>query len=411
MCDVSKIFAAENITSWLTIPADGPVDASTVVKTRANLHQAKSLISDLKKQGLGDLFDVCVRLLNPYEKVTDVRVSTVSRAFFKLHEILHRFPVLNVQQMRCLVLGLCEAPGGFLDCVNHFRRNCPTQDLDRWMGYSRPKSEKVDGFHPKLVTDTRGCIVEGDILKDPDMLIWNINSFCASHMADGFDLVTCDGGFEIPSGDLNQQDLCHQKLIDVQSQIGVWSVRKGGSFVMKLFDVFDYAELLFQFTQLFSQVFIVKPYASRPANSERYLVGIGKLGNPDDFLAMRNSSPEYEQRVQEEYARFEVQFVRYACAVADAQADLIRTLVQRVHDENKSAKPGQDLVKTLKQKMYNSPEHNRMRDWFTREYFPEWSFRNRVPKPIQTTQSEKRPAADVLPLPKRSRSASRTSKA
>jgi len=52
--------------------------------------------------------------------------------------------------------------------------------------------------------------------------------------------------------------------------------KKGGSFVLKLFDTFSSlsVELLFLLNYLYEDIYIIKPLTSRPANSEKYIVCI-----------------------------------------------------------------------------------------------------------------------------------------
>ena len=76
------------------------------------------------------------------------------------------------------------------------------------------------------------------------------------------------------------------KLIFAQIAFTVCLQKKGGSFILKIFDCFmqhtiDLLELLSSF---YEKVYIVKPQTSRYANSEKYIVCIGFIHtNSDDF--------------------------------------------------------------------------------------------------------------------------------
>ena len=50
--------------------------------------------------------------------------------------------------------------------------------------------------------------------------------------------------------------------------------KKGGTFVLKVFDLFlkPSVQLLYLLSCCYEQVYIIKPYTSRTANSERYVI-------------------------------------------------------------------------------------------------------------------------------------------
>ena len=85
-----------------------------------------------------------------------------------------------------------------------------------------------------------------------------------------------DGGFSV-KGDENFQEELLRRLVLSQFTTCLQCLAPGGSFVCKVFDMFTpFSRELFAVTSLlFERVCITKPYTSRPANSERYVVGIG----------------------------------------------------------------------------------------------------------------------------------------
>ena len=87
----------------------------------------------------------------------------------------------------------------------------------------------------------------------------------------GVDLLMCDGGFSVDGEENFQEEILRQLVLD-QFLMGLMVVRRGGSFVCKLFDVFTpvTAALVYILYRHFDRIAIVKPYTSRPANSERY---------------------------------------------------------------------------------------------------------------------------------------------
>ena len=87
----------------------------------------------------------------------------------------------------------------------------------------------------------------------------------------GVDLLTCDGGFAVDGDENFQEELLRQLVLD-QFLMGLMVIRQGGAFVCKIFDAFTpvTVALLYILYREFDRISIVKPYTSRPANSERY---------------------------------------------------------------------------------------------------------------------------------------------
>jgi cap1 methyltransferase len=92
-------------------------------------------------------------------------------------------------------------------------------------------------------------------------------------------MVMGDGGFQIE--DFNKQEIITKQLVLCQFITALNVLRKGGNFVCKCFDLFSpfSISLFFVLYQHFEYVGILnnkkgilKPFASRPANSERYVV-------------------------------------------------------------------------------------------------------------------------------------------
>ena len=86
-------------------------------------------------------------------------------------------------------------------------------------------------------------------------------------------VVMADGGFDV-SGLENIQEVMNKQLLLSQCTAALATLRVGGHFVVKCFDLFTpfSAGLLYLMHTAFDAVTIYKPAQSRPANSERYIV-------------------------------------------------------------------------------------------------------------------------------------------
>lgn len=122
-----------------------------------------------------------------------------------------------------------------------------------------------------------------------------------------FDLVTGDAGFDF-STDYSNQELNMSQLLLVQTLYAVLLLQPGGTFVLKIFDVFyeKTLHLLFMMSQWFAKVDVLKPWMSRSANSEKYVLCTGFHGLSPDRRArvlefaqtvMSLSSDEFATRV------------------------------------------------------------------------------------------------------------------
>jgi hypothetical protein len=87
------------------------------------------------------------------------------------------------------------------------------------------------------------------------------------------DFITGDGGFDF-SMNFNEQENNISQLLFAQIAFAVCMQKKGGCFVLKIFDSFllHTLDLLALLSSFYKKVYIVKPFTSRYANSEKYVV-------------------------------------------------------------------------------------------------------------------------------------------
>ncbi|KAJ3281575.1 FtsJ methyltransferase domain-containing protein 2, partial [Blyttiomyces sp. JEL0837] len=174
---------------------------------------------------------------------------------------------------------LCAGPGGFTEYVlwrmDQWGRECVglgitlrgEQDfvVEGFNAVSRDKSlRSFKAFY--------GGDGSGDICK-----LDNIRGFAEEALkltqGRGMDLVMGDGGFFFGNDDLYQEH--HIKRILVGQILAMFmTIAEGGSFLLKLFETqspFTMGLLKLVSTK-FRKFTMIKPYSSRPANSERYVI-------------------------------------------------------------------------------------------------------------------------------------------
>ena len=86
-------------------------------------------------------------------------------------------------------------------------------------------------------------------------------------------LVTADGGFDY-SEDYNSQETLSYKLIYSEIYLALNVQKIGGSFIIKVFDLFTYKtiQLLYLLYNCYREIKIYKPFTSRLSNSEKYII-------------------------------------------------------------------------------------------------------------------------------------------
>jgi 23S rRNA U2552 (ribose-2'-O)-methylase RlmE/FtsJ len=97
--------------------------------------------------------------------------------------------------------------------------------------------------------------------------------YCAGKYKNMMDIVTADGGFDF-SVDFNHQETMATQLILCEVFYALAIQKHGGSFILKIFDVFHKAtvDILYILSYYYEHVSIMKPYTSRIANSEKYVI-------------------------------------------------------------------------------------------------------------------------------------------
>ena len=246
------------------------------------LSNIKLLITDKEKQ-----WDIYKKYTNPYEyihsyvpnkKKSISKLRPLSRSFFKMIEMLNVFPILSKEPIKSF--HLAEGPGGFIEAVA-FMRNChkdyyvgmTLQDVDD-VDTNIPAWKKSDRFlreHPNVFLEN-GFTGTGDILSLENFV------YIADKYGCSMDLVTADGGFDF-SSDFNQQEIFIGKLLFAQIAFALVTQKKGGNFILKIFDCFmqHTVDLLYLLSAFYEKVYIMKPQTSRYANSEKYIICVGFL--------------------------------------------------------------------------------------------------------------------------------------
>lgn len=234
-------------------------------------------------------WDTYKKYTNPYEYVHGVvpnkkksisKYKPLSRSYFKMLEMLQTFNI-RFDNNPIKTFHLAEGPGGFIEAIANTRNN----KEDYYIGMSLlddkndpniPGWKKTETFlrHNRNVFIERGKDGTGDIL--------SLENFveCKNKYANSMHIITGDGGFDF-SIDFNKQEINISRLLFAQVCYALIMQKKGGSFVLKIFDSFmqQSIDILYLLTSFYEKVYIIKPNSSRYANSEKYLVCKGFIYN------------------------------------------------------------------------------------------------------------------------------------
>ena len=152
---------------------------------------------------------------------------------------------------------------------------------------------------------------------------------CASLYKNKMDIITADGGFDF-SLDFNNQENIATRLILAEVFFALAMQKKGGSFILKIFDIFHKStvDILYLLSYYYSDVSVIKPYTSRIANSEKYVICQGfKLG--DSSILIDQICRVFTSCLHETVSTTDSTTTTTTAAVVPAQ---IASLLERRHD-------------------------------------------------------------------------------
>jgi len=228
-------------------------------------------------------WDKYKKYTNPYEFIhTTVpnsrnaicQYKPLSRSFFKMVEMCHLLNILpDLPKEKCKSFHLAEGPGGFIEALVFLRKN--PADLYYGMTLLEENNQNVPGWRKskQFLAENKNVIIEkghderGDLMNPQNLL------YCLKYYKGEFDFITGDGGFDFSVHYLSQE-IVSAPLILCQVSFALAMQKRGGTFIIKMFDTFTKISLdiLYLLANVYETVHIVKPHTSRYANSEKYVI-------------------------------------------------------------------------------------------------------------------------------------------
>lgn len=268
------------------------------------LHRTKNSMSITKKISAKNKFYYVV---NPYEhrisdykddlnniskkyfNVNESSPKILSRAFYKLWEILLVFDLANEDKLT--YAALAEGPGAFIQSVIHYRKKFFNNKKDRYFAVTihpekgkfiemgkkflnyynedNPKLLRIHKTYPIKKTLKHKSRDNGDLTQVKTIQNFKKDVLKSKKYAN---LVTADGGFEWNDENFQEQEAYRLVMGQIVSALRVQA--KDGTFVLKLFESFTEVTLkmLYILSSFYEENYIYKPYYSRESNSEKYII-------------------------------------------------------------------------------------------------------------------------------------------
>jgi 23S rRNA U2552 (ribose-2'-O)-methylase RlmE/FtsJ len=220
-------------------------------------------------------------------------MNPISRSFFKLWESMFDYRLARSREPMCAVF-LAEGPGGFVQAFSEWRRSLKEEDSvvveDEAYGMTLlSRNHNVPDWrvsrcnlHGTNFTASSGADGTGDLYR-----LENIDALVKVVGRQRADLVTGDGGFDF-SRNYHAQERLSSRLICAEVYAALLLQKQGGAFVLKVYDLHLTTTLILVaiLVDVYEEVHVTKPLASRPANSEKYIVCKGFRGCPESTLHM-----------------------------------------------------------------------------------------------------------------------------
>jgi len=235
------------------------------------------------------LFDIYWKQFDPFknEKALVAQIGNtynVSNAWIKCYELLEYYKMIPQEMTEDFIhFDNAAFPGSFIVATHHYvatRRNWIGKY--KWYGSSlieandqdkEPLEDKYNLYknYPSNWLMTKDN--NGDVLSIKNQLDF------AARLPGTVSLYTSDLGFDV-SEDYNNQEILQAPANIGQIVSGIMTLKKGGCFITKQYTTFESVtiSIMYAVSSFFDKFYICKPYTSREANSETYLIGVGFIG-------------------------------------------------------------------------------------------------------------------------------------
>lgn len=221
-----------------------------------------------------------------------------NRCYFKIAEINK---LVNLTSNVTSFVDLCAGPGGFSEYLLD----------DNWKRYGYAFEHESLPIRKRYRGNLK--IFTGDLLNENDFETF------IKEMGQCVDLVVADGAVSCVGNENKQEDI-NSKILYAETKMAFRCLKKGGTFMVKIFDTFTYntKEMIREICEEFGEINVCKPMSSNMFNSEKYIVAkkfkMGSMKNFEDFyddLTMTFAKKQYENLKQKDFFYTNEEVYRY----------------------------------------------------------------------------------------------------
>ena len=259
-------------------------NVSSMMKLKKQLANEKNLLDDeFKKQNFGKFW----REFDPFKKEKKLvahlgNTYNISNAWLKCYEMLIDLELLPDDTDDFLHFDNAAFPGSFMLATRHaiYTKHSWKKNY-RWVASSlinqnELNADPLEDKYKLYQNYPDNWLMTSEY--DGDVLNRDVQQHFHDELKNQVDLYTSDIGFDV-SNDYNNQELIQLPVHIGQIISGLLTMKKGAHFIVKQYMFFESntISIIYGLSQLFEEFYICKPYTSREANSETYLVGKGFL--------------------------------------------------------------------------------------------------------------------------------------
>tara|TARA_B100001564_G_scaffold348958_2_gene351485 strand:- start:24 stop:6842 length:6819 start_codon:yes stop_codon:yes gene_type:complete len=250
------------------------------------------LIGDIDAKNNPKLWSSTHHYINDYEIMPLIieNGEKNNRAYYKLWELLLDDNIVKKKNFH--LISLAEAPGNFVKCVQTLLhsgwndyvictklddRNTTTQN-----DFFEVYKNHIFGFSRGKLQLPSNPNYNGDLTSKDEIEAF-INYITLENKQ--ADLITADGGMDKKNeDDFMFEEYNHLPLFLGEVIAALFTQKIGGTFILKMYDTIyiNSINLLHILSAFYNKVVIIKPYTSRPCNSEKYVKCSDFIGIPDE---------------------------------------------------------------------------------------------------------------------------------
>lgn len=219
-----------------------------------------------------------------YETIKYLNLSKqeqiLSRAFYKLWEIISKFKSLNYES-NIKTVHLAEGPGSFVQATMLYRDKYFSKysKKDQYCAITLVnKDDKKLNLNKKKIE----CFTKDNINRyyqhrtskndNGDLTKLNVINNFVKEVNGKAEFITADGGFFWKDENYQEQEAFKLILGEIITALKIQ--KENGTFILKIFDIFTNItiKLICLLAEFYEDISIFKPFTSRISNSEKYII-------------------------------------------------------------------------------------------------------------------------------------------